>query len=82
MNSSKLPDLRYDEDADQEEDDVERQSHLDIVRELVPTDTLHQEVGLVANRRAESRRGRHTDTDEERHGVALQLLCHGEGERE
>ena len=49
--SSEVPELRNKEDAEQEDDDVEWQSHLDIIRKLVSAHTLNQEVGLIADRR-------------------------------
>ena len=64
------------------DDDVQRQSDTDEVGELVVSDTLYNQVGLIAYRSRETGRSSHADYHKEWHGVHSQLLRQRERKRE
>ena len=63
------PYQRYDKGADDKRDDIERQTDFDVVRKTIPSNALHEQVRLIANRCAECGGRCNANADEEGHGV-------------
>ena len=79
---SEFPNHRHEDDGDDEGENVHRQSNFDEVRKAIVPDALHDEIGLIANRRGETGGGSHADGDEEGCGAHAEVLRDGEAERE
>ena len=78
----KWPNLRYQENGDEEHENVERQADAHEVGELVVVDTLHNQVGLVAYRGCEPGRRCYAYHHEERRGIDPKLRGYRQRERE